>query len=441
MHTGIDIMVPYGTPVYACKSGYVKAITTIGAELHWRVLIGDSAGTEECDALMYAHLDSASMVDAAGLRVGDWVEEGQYLGDIVYFIDIFHHIHFAKIRFAGDSADWENNGAWPYTTNLLEELDNIYDPDPPVFENAYYSQKFAFKTNGSSYYYPEGDTLDGNIDIICKIYDYINHYDWKLAPYQIEYKIEGDSSIPWTNAICFTSSLGNYSYNFLLTNVIYETDNACPSQGDYDAREYYFIITNNDGDSLIELEDVYGCWQTPYFHNGDYEIWVRARDAYGNSTVDSMMVAIANYHSLSGTITLEGSGTDFSGTTVEVMSSGQIDTTDENGEFSITDIGGGSQLMEIRRNAYIPVDTVLMMNTNQQINLMMSIFYVCGDANGDEAVNILDVVYLINFLYKGGPTPAPYKAGDVNNNGVVNLLDITYLIAYLYQGGPEPVCE
>jgi uncharacterized protein (TIGR02145 family) len=30
--------------------------------------------------------------------------------------------------------------------------------------------------------------------------------------------------------------------------------------------------------------------------------------------------------------------------------------------------------------------------------------------------------------------------GDVNNSGSINILDITYLINYLYKGGPEPDC-
>jgi len=30
----------------------------------------------------------------------------------------------------------------------------------------------------------------------------------------------------------------------------------------------------------------------------------------------------------------------------------------------------------------------------------------CGDANGDSNVNILDITYLIGYLYMGGPAPA-----------------------------------
>jgi len=66
--------------------------------------------------------------------------------------------------------------------------------------------------------------------------------------------------------------------------------------------------------------------------------------------------------------------------------------------------------------------------------------YVCGDASGNLAVNILDVTYLINYLYTGGQAPDPEEAGDANGNGAVNILDATYLINYLYKDGPEPIC-
>ena len=99
-HSGIDIMVPPGTPVYAIKAGYVKAILTTSAESHWRVVIGDSAGTQECEAWMYAHLDQGSIL-SAGLSVGDYVEQGQNIGYVVYFpTEEFHHIHFSLIRFS-----------------------------------------------------------------------------------------------------------------------------------------------------------------------------------------------------------------------------------------------------------------------------------------------------------------------------------------------------
>jgi len=67
-----------------------------------------------------------------------------------------------------------------------------------------------------------------------------------------------------------------------------------------------------------------------------------------------------------------------------------------------------------------------------------------GDADGNGAHNILDITYIINYLYKGGPPPIPYPlcSGDADCNCSLNILDATYLIKYLYKGGPPPCsCE
>jgi len=66
--------------------------------------------------------------------------------------------------------------------------------------------------------------------------------------------------------------------------------------------------------------------------------------------------------------------------------------------------------------------------------------FLCADANNNGQVNILDVTYLIAFLYQSGPAPVPYISGDADGSGAINILDVTYLINYLYNDGPEPVC-
>ncbi len=66
--------------------------------------------------------------------------------------------------------------------------------------------------------------------------------------------------------------------------------------------------------------------------------------------------------------------------------------------------------------------------------------YVCGDLDDDKLINILDIVYLINFKYKSGPAPDPLESADVNNDMLINILDIVYLINYKYKDGPEPAC-
>lgn len=63
-----------------------------------------------------------------------------------------------------------------------------------------------------------------------------------------------------------------------------------------------------------------------------------------------------------------------------------------------------------------------------------------GDASDNGAVNILDITFLIAYLYKGGPEPNCLYEGDADGNETINILDITRLIAFLYKGGPEPEC-
>jgi hypothetical protein len=63
-----------------------------------------------------------------------------------------------------------------------------------------------------------------------------------------------------------------------------------------------------------------------------------------------------------------------------------------------------------------------------------------GDANGDEIVDVGDVVYIVNFLYKNGSPPVPLQAADANCDGIVDIGDVVYLINYLYRGGDPPGC-
>ncbi len=64
--------------------------------------------------------------------------------------------------------------------------------------------------------------------------------------------------------------------------------------------------------------------------------------------------------------------------------------------------------------------------------------FVCGDADGTGTVNISDAVYLIAYIFSGGPAPSPPFAGDANCNGSSNISDAVYLIAYIFAGGSVP---
>ena len=78
----------------------------------------------------------------------------------------------------------------------------------------------------------------------------------------------------------------------------------------------------------------------------------------------------------------------------------------------------------------------------ENVDVTTSVYnYLCGDANGDGSINLLDIVYIISYLYKEGSMPVPVEKVDVNGDGHVNLMDVTYFIQYVYRSGPLPQCN
>lgn len=69
-----------------------------------------------------------------------------------------------------------------------------------------------------------------------------------------------------------------------------------------------------------------------------------------------------------------------------------------------------------------------------------SLPFLCGDADNSGSINILDIVYIIEYKYKDGPPPLYLQSAEVNGDGSINILDIVYLIEYKYKEGPAPVC-
>ncbi|MEE3200000.1 MAG: hypothetical protein VX254_08210, partial [Planctomycetota bacterium] len=70
-----------------------------------------------------------------------------------------------------------------------------------------------------------------------------------------------------------------------------------------------------------------------------------------------------------------------------------------------------------------------------------------GDLNGDSGRDISDAVYLLTWLFQGGPEPADagcaagdnsIRNGDANGDLGRDISDATYLLRWLFHGGNEP---
>ena len=66
--------------------------------------------------------------------------------------------------------------------------------------------------------------------------------------------------------------------------------------------------------------------------------------------------------------------------------------------------------------------------------------YICGNANGDDLVNVGDAVFVVNYVFRSGAAPDPIESGDANCDNQTNVGDAVYLISYVFKGGAEPCC-
>jgi hypothetical protein len=78
---------------------------------------------------------------------------------------------------------------------------------------------------------------------------------------------------------------------------------------------------------------------------------------------------------------------------------------------------------------------------SKRVRVAVGLDFIRGDANSDDKVSLSDIVFLINYLFKFGPTPEHPQSGDANYDGKVSLSDIVYLINYLFKSGPAPCID
>ncbi|HOP05658.1 MAG TPA: FG-GAP-like repeat-containing protein [candidate division Zixibacteria bacterium] len=69
--------------------------------------------------------------------------------------------------------------------------------------------------------------------------------------------------------------------------------------------------------------------------------------------------------------------------------------------------------------------------------------YSCGDINADGVgPDITDLVFLVTYMFQGGPEPPLMELCDVDGNGaeVPDIADLVYLVSYMFQNGSPLQC-
>ena len=86
----------------------------------------------------------------------------------------------------------------------------------------------------------------------------------------------------------------------------------------------------------------------------------------------------------------------------------------------------------IHVGAQISIDNAILA-TEESIRVLIEylnqFIYLPGDVTGDELIDILDIVLMVNYIM--GLTeisPIQFLAADLNQNGLINVLDIIQLV-------------
>ncbi|HKK21380.1 MAG TPA: hypothetical protein VJ983_07910, partial [candidate division Zixibacteria bacterium] len=65
--------------------------------------------------------------------------------------------------------------------------------------------------------------------------------------------------------------------------------------------------------------------------------------------------------------------------------------------------------------------------------------WLSGDLNNDHAVDISDVIIMVDFMFNDGNDIQPHLRGDVDGNCALDIADLVYLVEFAFSDGPAPV--
>jgi len=100
----------------------------------------------------------------------------------------------------------------------------------------------------------------------------------------------------------------------------------------------------------------------------------------------------------------------------------------------------------------LDTNTNIICGTTSSLSTFVVTFPACciepirGDVLGDGlpgeyGIDISDLVYMVNYMFKEGPEPTCWPEADVNGTGVdnIDIADLVYLVNYMFKEGPFPL--
>ena len=72
------------------------------------------------------------------------------------------------------------------------------------------------------------------------------------------------------------------------------------------------------------------------------------------------------------------------------------------------------------------------------IGTFLGVGHISGDLTGDGAIDIADVIAMVEYQFLGGSIPAVGPGDDVNGDCGIDIADLVFLVDYMFTGGPPP---
>lgn len=205
-----------------------------------------------------------------------------------------------------------------------------------------------------------------------------------------------------------------------------------------------YAITLDDSGNVYVTGFAYGSGSTydyliiKYYPDGD-TAWVRTYNGPGYDTDISSALGSDHCNSVYVTGRSQADGTGYDYATVKYDAEGdELWTRRYDGPGGEYDYAYALAI-DARFNVYVAGGS-MGSGTVEEYATVKYIQIWRGDLNGDGIINVGDIVYIINYLYRNGTAPDLLEAGDCNCDGEVNLGDAVYLIGYLFKVGPPPDC-
>lgn len=76
-----------------------------------------------------------------------------------------------------------------------------------------------------------------------------------------------------------------------------------------------------------------------------------------------------------------------------------------------------------------------------KVSILLNSEEIRGDVNNSGYIDVIDAVYLLNYLFRKGPEPYSQESGDLNCDGRLSISDVIFSLKYIFKSlSPTPCC-